>query len=73
MNLAGRGKLVTPERKFMFGEEVFEFCARNSATRAEGRRMVVPDSVVTISKSFLDAFTLVAKAHAGKERALFKQ
>lgn len=54
-------------------EKVIEFYEQNSATRAEGRRMVFPGSVVTILKSLLDAFTLVAKVHAGKERAVFKQ
>lgn len=35
--------------------------------------MVVPGSVVTILKSFLDAFTLVARAHAREEKAVLKQ
>lgn len=35
--------------------------------------MVVLGSVVTILKSFLDTFTLVARAHAREEKAVLKQ
>lgn len=66
MNLAGKGKLSTPERKFTMEEEVIEFYEQNSAKRAEGSRMIVPGREVTVLKSFPDAFTLVAKARAGK-------
>lgn len=70
VNMAGKGNLLTPGRKFMMGEDSIEFCGQNSVKRAKSRRMAVWGTVWWLLKSFLDSIILAANAHPGEERAV---